>query len=243
MTYSSFLKRALVAGAVGGVAFALFLWGVGERSIRSALAFEESLSGGEEAGHHDELYTRGTQVLGGMLAGVLYGLVVALIFVTVFVAVRHRLRGLDDMHRSLWLAFAAFVATALLPAIKYPANPPGLGDPDTISERTIAYLTFLAACIVLCVLVALLNSRLRASVDDATRLVITSVAAFAGAVLLVVVWPDTNDPLPAGVAASLVWRFRLESLGGLALFWAVFALGFGWLCHRAEARAPLPVMT
>ena len=39
---------------------------------------------------------------------------------------------------------AAFVAVVLVPSLKYPPNPPTVGDPDTISQRTVSYLLLMA---------------------------------------------------------------------------------------------------
>ena len=42
-----------------------------------------------------------------------------------------------------------------------------------------------------------------------------------------------------GAPATLVWRFRLASLGGAASYWAVLGLVFGWLALRtARSGAP-----
>jgi hypothetical protein len=71
-----FLARALIAGGMAGLAGALFLWVAGEPVIRRALEVEAGRATGEEAGH-TEMFTRGVQVAGGMLAAVLYGVVLA----------------------------------------------------------------------------------------------------------------------------------------------------------------------
>ncbi|MFD0889965.1 CbtA family protein, partial [Streptosporangium algeriense] len=42
------------------------------------------------------------------------------------------------------LAAAAFVAVVLIPFVKYPANPPAVGDPETINQRTVLYLVAVA---------------------------------------------------------------------------------------------------
>jgi len=41
------------------------------------------------------------------------------------------------------LALAAFITIALVPMLKYPANPPAVGNPDTIGPRTGLYLSML----------------------------------------------------------------------------------------------------
>ena len=46
-------------------------------------------------------------------------------------------------------------------------------------------------------------------------LVVAGVLLFAGL-------PPSPDAIPADVAAGLVWRFRLQSLGTLALLWTTW---------------------
>ena len=55
-------------------------------------------------------------------------------------------------------------------------------------------------------------------------------------------FPDTAvrmkkfEACAPGLAVDLVWRFRLQSLAGLALLWAVMAGVFGLLADRSEAK-------
>lgn len=57
-----------------------------------------------------------------------------------FAFFRERLSAKSDWSRSLSLAAALFAGAALLPFLKYPANPPGIGEPSTIGSRTSSYL-------------------------------------------------------------------------------------------------------
>ena len=42
---------------------------------------------------------------------------------------------------------AALVCIAVVPFFKYPANPPGVGDPDTVGRRTVLYLALIAVAL------------------------------------------------------------------------------------------------
>ena len=94
-------------------------------------------------------FSRGTQHWGGMVAAVIFGVRARPR------ARRHRRRHppsdrlRTEFGRVAKVATAAFVAVVLIPAMKYPPNPPTVGDPDTIGERTTAYLTLTAASIVI----------------------------------------------------------------------------------------------
>jgi predicted cobalt transporter CbtA len=230
LTYSMVLRRALLAGLMAGGLLALYLWTVAESTIDAAIALEESSGGGDHAG--PPLFTRGQQVAGGMLAGIIFAVAVATVFGTVYAAVRHRLTGRSDFFRVVHLAVVAFATTALFPMLKYPANPPAVGDPDTVNERTVQYVALLVFSIAAAVLIARLSAWLRSRCDDPTRIVwltVVTVALYGGALL---VFPSSPDSIDPAVPAGLIWRFRLQSLGGSALVWTVLGLGLGWMLHR-----------
>jgi predicted cobalt transporter CbtA len=226
VAYRTVLARALAVGVGAGLLLAVYLLLVVEPTIRDAIALE---------GHHDgaELFTRSQQVGGGMLATVLYAVVAAVIFATVYAAVRHRIPAASDLPRAAWLAVVGFVTVALVPALKYPANPPGVGSEDTVGARTIGYLVLLAASVLVAVLLVRLSGWLRHRTDHATRVVAVAVVAAAAYGLLLVVLPAAEGVDVGAVPAGLLWDFRVRSLGGLALLWATLGLGLGWSLERA----------
>ncbi len=148
-SFSKILRLGMAAGLLAGLAAALIALLLVEIPIRAALGIEEARShaAGEHA--HEELFSRPTQVVGGMLAAVVVGLAIGTIFAIVFASMRHRMSASTDFGRSVQLAAAGFTAVSLLPALKYPANPPGVGEPDTVTDRTLAYFSLIAAGIVI----------------------------------------------------------------------------------------------
>lgn len=234
-----YLRRGVVAGLAGGAAMAAFLLAVGEHSIRDALAIEAARETGEPG---VEMFSRGTQLLGGAAAAVLYGVLAGAVFGVVFAAVRHRSRLRDDFMRSLGLAAVAFGSLVLVPFLKYPANPPAVGDPSTVGQRTVAYLTLLAASVIVAVAAWRVARWLRAQgFDDHLRLPIVGFGYAAVIGVAYVVWPANPDTIE--VPATLIWRFRLASLGGAAALWSVLAVVFGWLSRRASPARPSPALT
>lgn len=224
------LRFGALSGAVGGLAMALFLLLVGEKSISDAIALEDAAA--RAAGEtHDAVFSRGTQLAGGfagsMVAGVVFGLVLAV----VFAAVRHKIALADDWRRAVALSAVGFVTLALVPALKYPANPPAVGNPDTIGRRTALYLILLAWSVVAAWGAWRLSLRLRERlVPDHTRLP-AALGLFAVLVAIgFVVLPGTPDAVEA--PATLVWRFRTASLGGAALLWLVTGSVLGTLLRR-----------
>jgi predicted cobalt transporter CbtA len=230
MTATTVIGRAVVAGIVGGLLTALFVAFIGEQSINAAIAIEESAATSSDTTTPE--VSRSVQVAGGVAAVALYGVLTGIVFGTVLAAVRHRITVADDFRRSVLLAAAGFGAVALLPAVKYPANPPAIGDPDTIGERTLTYLSLVAAGLVLAAGCALLYRRLRHRFDEPSALALTTLAAIVGAVGLGLLWPGSPDQVPDAFPAALLWRFRLQSLAALALQWSALGLVTGWLLTR-----------
>ncbi|MPZ28388.1 MAG: hypothetical protein GEV12_18745 [Micromonosporaceae bacterium] len=238
LTLGAVLRRGLLAGLAAGVAAALVALFVVEPVIRDALVVEEARAAAEPAGaHEEELVTRTTQVIGGMLAAVVVALCLAVVLAVVFAAVRHRLPGGTDFGRLGALAAYGFVTVALLPGVKYPANPPAVGDPDTVTTRTLQYFSLIAAAIAVTWLAFAVRNALRRRDWPAPRAVVVStIAAVTGYVLLLVLWPANPDPIPADIA-SLLWRFRLASLAELAALWGTLGLTMGLLLTTRRTPA------
>lgn len=234
------LRAALLGAAAAGLAGALLSWLLVEIPIRSALAIESSREAAPHAGsaghdHAEEMFSRGTQVVGGMLAAVLVALVLGVVFAVVLARLRPHLPGRTDFGRAVVLALAGFVVVSLLPAIKYPANPPAVGDPETIGTRTFYYLSFLAAAILLSLAVLALRRRLPAHWPPSWVATVTVVLAVAGYGLLVGWWPAGPDAIPADVPAELIWQFRLSSLAELAALWVTLGIVTGLVLERRAA--------
>lgn len=221
------LKEGVLAGVAGGAALALVLGLVGEGPIGRAVALE----GAAET----EMFGRGVQMAGGMLAAVLYGAALGAVFSVAYALVRHRLAATDDWRASVALAAAGFAAVFLLPFLKYPANPPAVGDPDSIGRRTALYLLAVAWSLVAtwggwrAWRAGVARGMPVATAAPATLAVWVGLAAI-GLVLL----PANTDPVEA--PATLVWQFRLASLAGAGAYWSVLGLVFGWLRLRARPR-------
>jgi predicted cobalt transporter CbtA len=228
-----YLLRGALAGVAGSVASVLALLLLGESSINRAIELEEANAVAGEA--HEELFSRGTQVVGGVVALVLFGVCVGLVFGVVYAATRHRLGADAEWRRARRLGAAAFVGVFLVPFLKYPANPPAVGDPDTIGSRTIAYASMVIVSVLAIVLAAAVHDRLRRGGLGEERAQPIAVLAWLVIVgVAMVVLPANPDEL--NIPAELVWSFRMASIGGQAAFWAVTATAFGLLSVQATAQ-------
>lgn len=240
-----YLRAGAIAGALGGLALALFLLVAGESTIDDAIALEDAQRAHEHVGDRpstratDEVFTRGEQKLGGALGTVLAGVSFGCVFGIVFAAVRHRLPGRDDWQRALWLGGAAWLSVHLVPALKYPPNPPAVGNPDTVGERTMQYLLMIGVAIAALALAWRIAIALHALAAH-VRLPVAGAAWFAVVIVAMVVFPPEPDEVNA--PAQLVWHFREKALAGSAVSWAVTACVFGTLLIRAARPALEPAL-
>jgi predicted cobalt transporter CbtA len=267
------LIRGMLAGVVAGLLVFAFGKVFGEPRVDRAIAFETALdaaksaqeraaqdhaakehdhgaAGGhshgaqeEAANEEPELVSRPVQAGLGLLTGVMvYAAAFGGLFGLVFAAADRRLVHIGPRADSALLAAAAFVSVYVIPNLKYPANPPSVGDPDTISVRTALYFIMLAASVAAIIGSAILRKRLAPRFGGwnaaliATGLYIVAVA-LVGALL-----PGVNE-VPEGFPASLLWEFRIASLGMQAILWATIGLVFGVLAEKVmlehdAGRAP-----
>jgi hypothetical protein len=216
--------RGAAAGAIAGLltSIAAYLWL--EPVLSRAIALEGPSDG-------EGPVSRETQKLLGMPAGfLLVGLALGLLFAVVYRALP---ASGTAWRRSTVLAGGGFVALALVPQLRYPANPPGVGDPETIAGRTGSYLLAVALGVTVVAGSALALRQGRASgLSPAARH--TSVAVLSVLVVGIgyALLPDSGDAVDA--PAALVYDFRLRSLGLLALLYALLGAVFGALSERVE---------
>lgn len=237
---ANYLRSGAAAGAIGGLVLALFLLVVAEPTIDAAVAAEATAEGFSHDDADSAPFTRSEQKAGGALGALLVGVAFGAIFGVTFAALRHRLPGTDDWARAMWLGGAAWVTVHLVPALKYPPNPPGLSDGGTVGDRTVQFLLLVGVAIGALALawraaIALRRwpIHLRMPVAAATWLVIVAVA--------LAVFPARH--LDASAPAQLVWDFRLRSLSGSCLSWASMSCAFGLLLQRSAGRARAASLT
>lgn len=221
----------MAAGLLAGLLAGLFGFLVGEPTLDRAIALEEASSGA----HHEEVFSRSTQKVGLFFATGLFGVTVGGVFGIVYAIFCERLAAASDLRRSISLTGTIFVGAFLVPFLKYPAEPPSVGDPSTIRERTAAYFTLVALSL-LALLVAWLAARtlkMRGVGAPRRRLMVGTGLVLVTAVLFLALPPG---PSAEGFPSGVLWAFRLSSLGTQTVFWAGLGLLFGLLCERARRR-------
>jgi len=231
----------MAAGLLSGLLAGLFALVIAEPLLDQAIGLEQHTHQEAQASathtHEDEgeVFSRSTQKVGLFFATGLSGVLVGGLFGLVFAYFRGRMDSESDWTRSLSLAAALFAGAVLVPFLKYPANPPTVGDPETIGARTVAYFAMVGLSL-LAILAAWYVSRLlrERGVSAPIRQLAVGLGLVTVVIGLLVGLPATTDPreFPAG----LLWNFRLSSLGTQLVLWAGLAALFGLLCERANRR-------
>jgi predicted cobalt transporter CbtA len=228
----SLLVRGMLVGLLAGLLAFVFARWAGEPEVERAIAFETSIDRAAGKPPEPEMVSRKVQKNLGLLTGVaVYGTAAGGLFGLIFAFALGRL----EIHRprtlSAVLAALGFVAIVLVPTLKYPANPPAVGSPDTIGVRTGAFFLFIASSVAAMVLALQVRRRLLTRLGDWN----SSLLATALYVLIVAIvshFLPVIDEVPAGFPVNLMWRFRVASLGMQAVIWATLGLLFGWLTER-----------
>jgi hypothetical protein len=238
----------LAAGAVGAVLAFLFARLCAEPVIGRAIAFEDGRTDAENAhGVHEhgaELFSRGVQSGPGLGFGVLiFGLAMGALFAVLFSVVYARVEVGRPQGLSLLLAAGAFGAVYVVPFVKYPPNPPAVGQSDTIGARTGWYLVMVSVSVVLAIGAVWLARRL-AHRFGAWNAGMLAAAAYLAAIVVVAVPLPTVDETPEplrdaagtiiypGFPADVLYEFRLLSLATQLVLWAGIGLVFATISGR-----------
>ena len=140
-----FLVITLISGAIAGTVLALINLGVVEPYIDKAIAIEtqNKISSGENVNLNELIDYRMWQKGGAVAAGAIYGIALSALFGIVFAYSQNYLPGSNYKKKAILLAGILWFVLYFMVAIKYPANPPAVGDPETIYYREGLYLAYI----------------------------------------------------------------------------------------------------
>jgi hypothetical protein len=233
----------MLTGILAGLLTFGFLKLYGEPQVDRAIAFETQMDEAKAAAERargmkveeePELVSRKVQAGIGLFTGViLYSTAFGGLFALVFAFAYGRMPGaFTPRGISLLLAAIGFVAIYLVPNLKYPANPPSVGNPTTIGIRTALYFGMIAISIAAMVCSIFLKRLFLPRFGDWNG---TLMAAAFYIVLVIVaglVLPAINE-VPAAFPAAVLWNFRMASLAAQVIMWTTLAFVFGAAAQRA----------
>jgi hypothetical protein len=238
----------MLAGLLAGILGFAFAHQIGEPSVDTAIAFESYV---EYDVHQQtpevEPVSRDLQSTLGLGTGALiYGIALGGLFSLVFAATYGRLGLLAARVSAAVLGLLGFVAIYLVPFLKYPANPPAVGDAVSIQYRTSVYVVLVLASIVGMVFAATFQRRLAPRFGNFDATLLAAGFYILAMAICYAVFPGINEvpqeDLPnvikavtaAGVTfpPTVLWSFRIASIGVQVVIWTTIALAFGVLAER-----------
>ena len=237
MRTAIFLAIVLVSGALAGTIHGIANLAIVEPYLDEAIGIEnQNLFASGEEEDTPQFWVeyssyRNWQKGGQVLAGAILGTSMGALFGIVYALSRNSLPGKNDLRKTFVLAAVMWVTIYLIPFLKYPANPPTVGDAETVVLRSILYLSFIAISGFGAVGFYQLYKRLQTK---------SKIAAFVGyAVFIVVVFalmPPNPDEVTAPV--DLVNGFRAMSVVAVSVFWVSLAaiLGMFWNKFRPDTQ-------
>lgn len=248
------LNRLVVPGVVAGAIGFAFTRLLIEPLVGAAVDYEgarehaEAALTGDEHGHGHELFTRFTQANIGAAVGVIafavaMGLLFAVAHTLVTAVLRRRGFTPDASVLTLLLAAGMFAAMALVPSLKYPANPPTVGLEETVAQRSSALLALTvlsvlaaAAAVVAGIAWARRRGAWRAAAFAVGGYVVVMLAAYA----LLPSFHEVPGPLAGpdglvldGFPAEVLAQFRTYSTLHLAVVWTVIGATWAVLARRS----------
>ena len=226
------LVRGMLSGLVAGLFALVFAYIFGEPSISSAIDFESAFQAARGERPEPALVSRTMQSTIGLATAVgIYGVAFGGLFALAFAIAYGRVGQMPARPTAAVLAVVGYLVVYVVPFLKYPANPPSVGNAETISERTGAYFGMVLLSLALAVAATYLGGRLTSHLSTWNATLVACVA-FIVAVALVQLLLPAIDEVPATFPATVLWNFRIAALGTQLVMWATIGLLFGVLVRR-----------
>ena len=235
MSMKQLLLRGMLVGLVAGLLGFGFAKIYGEPQVDKAIEIEAAIDKAKGEPEEPEVWSREVQASIGLFTGVVtVGVALGGIFSLVFALCYGRFSAMSPRAYAALLALICFVTVYVVPDFKYPANPPSIGQPGTIGERTGLYFSMIVISIVATIVAFSLR---RALIPKRGGWDATLIAVVAYIVLIAVSYHvlPVIDEVPVAFPAQSLWKFRLDSLGIQAILWSVIGLLFGYLTERSAA--------
>ena len=229
----SFLVVALISGAIAGTVFGLINLVLVEPYLDKAIETEvqNSINAGEEVNLEEYVSYRFWQKGGEIAAGTILGMTFGSLLGIVFVFGKKIISG-SNIKKALVLSGVIWLVIFMIPAMKYPANPPTVGDPDTIYYRQFLFISFILISGFTALGVSIIYTKIKSKVSIKFLTVsIIYTIVMIGVFIVTPPNPDMNT-----VPAGLVNGFRITSMLTMTIFWIILGLTFGLIWEKLKSH-------
>lgn len=235
----TFIAIVLCSGAIAGTILALINQGVVEPFLEKAIDLENQKAAAEgEIINPNEiaayrLWQKGGSVAGGAVLGLSYGA----LFGLVFAYARNMMPGQNNTKKALVLAGIMWFVLYLVVAFKYPANPPAVGNPETIYYRQALYMAMLAISGMAALGAGFVYRRMK---SESRKFIAPAIYA-AVVIAAFLALPPNPDTISAPM--DLVISFRVASAATMTAFWVIMGLILGAFWDRLKPHETTRIRT
>ena len=233
-----FISIVLISGGLAGLVHGTINFAIVEPYLDQAIGLEnESLFASGEAEDTLEFWAeyesyRIWQKSGQVLAGVILGLAMGSLFGIVFALSRNSLPGKNIVTKAIFLSGLMWFTLYLIPFLKYPANPPTVGEADTVVLRMILYVSF----IIISGIGVIAFYKLLTKLNKNKKYF--ALIGYAGLMAIAyIVMPDNPDEITAPM--NLVNEFRFVSVLGVSSFWGSVGIILGLFWKKFDKTSNL----
>ena len=231
MNSLSFLVVTVISGAIAGTILGLINLVLVEPYLDRAIGIEvqNSIDAGEEVNPIQHVNYRLWQKGGEIVAGTVLGMSFGALLGIVFVFGRKLIPG-SNIKKALVLSGIIWLVIFMIPAIKFPANPPTVGDPDTIDYRQYLFISFILISGFAALGLSLIYTKMKAkpSLKFLTISIIYTIIMISAFIFV----PPNPDEITAPM--DLVNGFRIMSMLTMTVFWIVLGITFGLIWDKLK---------
>jgi heme A synthase len=265
------ILRGTLSGAIAGVLAFIFARIFAESQIQAAIDYESARDAAQAAidkaaalpaphAYH-EVFSRTIQANVGIGAGmILLGAAMGALFAVVYAICLGRTGKLRPRPLSMLVAGAGFLGFYLVPFVKYPANPPSIGHPETIGQRSPLYLVMVFLSLMFLFGAVWLGKMLSPRLGSWNASLVAGAVFVVGIGIVMLILPSfgeldfnrahngnfaTETPQPLkdangnivfpGFPADTLFNFRLYSVGAQLILWSALGLIFAPMAERLLA--------
>jgi len=225
----TFIIISLGSGALAGLILAAMNMVVVEPLIDKAIDMEtaKAVTLGENTNTGEQNSYRIWQKSGSFVAGSILGMAFGSLLGIVYMFSRKAMPFSSDRKNAVFLSLVMCLVLFVIPFLKYPGNPPAVGNPDTIWLRESLYIGFLLISALSALFLGMLCYKFRYIPKVSVLIPIAYVAIISAAFVL---FPSNPDKV--SIPLDLVNSFRIMSGLTMVIFWLSLGIIFGVLWYR-----------
>ncbi len=222
----TFIFISLFSGALSGLILAGVNLLVVEPFIDKTISLETSkaIASGKQIDINEQNSYRIWQKSGSLVAGSVLGMAYGSLLGIVYAFIRKFLPFSSDIKKAIFLSLIIYSVMFMIPFLKYPGNPPAVGNPATIYLRESLFLGYLAVSTITTLSLGIVFYKFRQVKHISIIIPLVYAIIISSAFIL---FPPNPDKI--SIPMDLVNSFRIASASTQLVFWIVLGTTFGLL--------------